>query len=665
MSWLQSQHDDLTGDMYAMGSTMLQQSMLNQSQFFNFQGFFLPHSVKELFKYSAHAMLTNSAVNPAIEKLAEYPITEFTFTPKINAEQDDEDYTRILESKQELIKTWEKIFEHLQAKEFAMKCGLNFQTYGNVFCSVYQPFERHLVCKHCGGEERAKNAKWEWERGALQFILTCASCEKKGRAKVNDVLISDYTRIHLISFYPGNIDIDYDPYSGVTEYYYTIPESELSKIKQGNRVRLLHTPMDVIIAARQTKGAQRGKAAKIKFKQGNLFHLPRASFDLPGVETPWGIPNTVAILQDLFYFNMMRRAQLALMMEHILPFRFVFPASDTGGNTTLPVDLLDWRRRLNTEIRKWKKDPLYIMVSPVPLAHDQMGGQGKALMLFPELEQVQTNLMNGLNVPQEFVRGGLQYSGTSVSLRMLENSLFNQVNGIVRLFRWVAKRISQITGIEHVKIDMKKFKMADDIQAKQLSFNYWQSGVLSGKTLGVLNDFDYAEESRYRIAENLEKAIADAKAQAEAATRGQTIQSLLVNALPPEGNFGFPTIPHEQVESVFEALRPLKPEQAQMAIERIAQQNPDLARQLMRRQATDPQMIAQQAQQMATMPPEQQAQIFAQLEQTNPLMASIMDRMLTQMGLAPQAGVQQPAGGEVSKNMPEQKPPRRQGGSPM
>jgi hypothetical protein len=666
MSWLQSQHDDITGDRYAMGSTMLQQSMLNQSQFFNFQGFFLPHSVKELFRYSAHAMLTNSAVNPALEKLAEYPITEFVFTPEINFDQDDKDYERILKSKESLVKTWQKIFEHLQAKEFAMKCGLNFQTYGNVFVSVYQPFDRHLVCRHCGSEERAKTAKWEWERGSLQFVLTCSYCNKKGKAKVNDVLVSDYKRIHLISLYPGNIDIDFDPYSGETEYYYTIPESELSKIKQGNRLRLLHTPMDVIIATRQTRGAQRAKAAKIKFKKGNLFHLPRASFDLPGVETPWGIPNTVAVLQDLFYFNMMRRAQLALMMEHILPFRFVFPASDTGGNTTLPVDLLDWRRRLNTEIKKWKKDPLYIMVSPVPLAHDQMGGQGKALMLFPELEQVQTNLMNGLNVPQEFVRGGLQYSGTSVSLRMLENSLFNQVNGIVRLFRWAAQRISQITGIETVKIDMKKFKMADDIQAKQLSFNYWQAGAISGKTLGQLNDFDYAEETRYRLAENLEKAVSEAKAQAEAATRQQMLQSMLLEASPPEGNLGFPTIPHEQLEGIFNALRAMKPADAQRVIEQLGQQNPDLARQLAQRQATDPQLLAQQAQQIAAMPPEQQSQLFGQLEQSNPLLASIMDNMLTQMGLPPRAA-QQPLNGrqEVSPNMPEQRPPRRSGGAAM
>lgn len=685
MSWLGNENDDIAGDLgFSMHNTMMQRTLVGRSQFFAFEQFYLPDSIKQLFEFSAHMMLTNDAINPAIEKLAEYPITKFTFSPRSKAKKDTQEYQDEMESKEELRHMWENIFDdHLMAKSYAIKASMNFYTYGNHFASVYQPFDRILICGNPQCREHhpliAKMTKWDWDKARLAFVLKCQKCGFKGQAKVLDKISRDVSRINLISFYPGNIDIDYDPYSGCREYYYTIPDEEVEKIKKGNRLKLEKTPWDIIQAVKLSRGKSRMKP-KIKLKADNVFHLNRQTFDMPGAENTWGMPITVAALRNIFYLNMMKRAQLALMLDHILPFRMIFPAADVGANTTMPMDLADWRRRMTKELKKWKRDPLYIMLAPIPMGQDQVGGQGKALMLFPEMEQVRNDIITSLNVPQEFVKGGLQYTGSSVSLRMLENQLLNQVEQVIKMFKWVMKRVSQIAQIDQIDVDMVRFKMSDDVQAKQMMVNLWMQGGLSGETLGNICDFDYASEMRKRTQENLAKAVMDAKAQAEAANKMMVLQSLLQQALPPEMTVTAPPVDPNMVEQVYQGLGTLDPEQQSMYVQQIGAQNPAMARELSTRASTDMNGYGQTMQTMLAMNPQERLGAMEQMQQQNPVQALIlanlmkafnMEDLMGSMGGGGQSGGEggpskpKKPGQEIEKNNPEKKPPRREGGSPM
>jgi len=689
MTWMGTENDDLVGDVpFNFQNAALQRTMMGESQFFAFEQFFLPKTIKELFRFCAYTYITNDAINPAIEKLAEYPITEFIFEPIVSHQKDTPEYSEEYKSKSSIVKAWRDLFDiHLQAKGFAIKISTNFYTYGNAFVSVYQPFNRILTCgnQSCRTDHLLNTVKWEWDKAKMNFIITkCPNCGFKGAAKVRDEIVHDPKKINLISWYPGNIDIDYDPYSGCKEFYYNIPEEEADKIKKGNRLRLEKTPWDIIEAVKINRsGGNKKTQPKIKFHRDNIYHLARHSIDLPGVENPWGMPIIVSVLRNVYYLNMMKRAQTALMMDHILPFRYLFPASDTGYNTTMPVDLGDWRRRMRTELRKWKRDPLYIMLSPIPLGQDQMGGQGKALMLFPEMQMVKEDTINGMNVPLEFVKGGLQYTGTSVSLRMLENSLLSQVEQLVKCFRWVAKRISQIAKMEYIEIDLKRFKMADDIQMRQLFMNLWAQGAISGEYLGQVCDFNFQDEQRKRTAENIEKAVSDAKAQAEAANRMQVLMSLMQQTLAPEMSITPPTFDPNMVEQVYQGLGRLQPEQQEMYVQQIGAQNPSLARELQTRASTDMNNYGQTIQTMFAMTPEQRLGFMDQMQQSNPVQALILanlmkafnlDQALLNGGMG--GGGPQPPGSEngkddkkkgtdIEKSMPDQRPPTRKGGAPM
>ena len=705
--WLGSQGDDTQGDGFLFSKSLWQRTMVGESQFYAMEMFYLPKTIKELMRFSAHAFITNDCLNPAIEKLAEYPITEFVFTPQIRLKPEDQGYRQEFKSKDSIVKTWRDLFDiQLQAKGFAIRLSLNFYIYGNAFVSVYQPFDRILVCgnKQCREHVMVTKASYDWDRSKLEFRLKCRKCGFKGAAKVIDKPVRDPKRINLISYYPGNIDIDFDPYSGEKEYYYNIPESEADKIKQGNKLKLEKTPWEIIEAVRIGR-YNKQVGPKIKLNKHNIFHLTRHTVDMPGAESPWGMPITGSVLRSIFYLNMMRRAQTALMMDHIIPFRWLFPAADGSPQTTMPMDLGDWRRRMRTEVRKWKNDPLYIMLAPVPVGQGQMGGDAKALMLFPEMEQIRVDIMNGLNVPQEFVRGGLQYTGTSVSLRMLENSLLNQVEQVEKCFRWIGRRVSQITGLELVEISLKRFKMADDIQQRQLAFQMWAAQAISGQLLGQIMDFDYMHEVRQRNAENIETALGAAKAQAEAGARLMSLQMLLQNILPPEAKVTPNQMDPAAIDQIFQGIKGMKPMDQGYAVQQIAGQNPEVGRMLQERAMADPSTYASQFQALLAMAPQTQVSELEKLKQSNPLMAGIMaelyrtfglEELVTsnpmqgggggsgggggvqpamlpsvQMQVAPPGPALPPGMGAapglpgVEKPMPEQRPPRRQGGSPM
>lgn len=682
--WLSSGGDDSYSDNASLTSnSMLMQTLMSNSSFFNFESFFLPKTLKELFKYSAHMFITNDAINPAIEKLAEYPITEFIFRPILREKEGTDEYKKALEQRGAITRTWEHLFEnHYMAKSFAIKLSTNYYVYGNAFVSVYEPFNRILICGQCNEHHMVSKVKWEWDKSKLQFKITkCHKCGFKGLAKFYDKPITDDpTKINLISWYPGLIDIDFDPYSGSREYYVSIPEDQVEKIKRGNKLMLEKTPKEVIEAVRMNRG-KRDATPKIKLRRDNIFHLLRPTVDMPGAENPWGMPVTVSVLRNILYLTVMKRAQLALMLDHIIPFRVLFPGSDVGANTTMPIDLGDWRKRMQGELKKWKRDPLYIMLSPIPLEQTQIGGQGKSLMVYPEMKQTREEILQGINVPLEFVQGGLTFTGSSVSLRMLENTLMNQVEQVIKCFRWICRRVAQISGLELVEADLRQFKMADDVQMKQLMFAMWQAQAISGELLGQWGDFDYAEEAKKRTQENKELAIAQATAQAEAMVAMQALQNLLTNALPPEMMNTMPTLDPAAIDQAAQAFSTMDPDKQEYYLQMLGAQNPDAARELSSRLATNPSDAAGNAQAMLMMNPLQQADAMSQMTQRDPAMAIMVSSICRQWGMdsfgvGDMGGGKGGKGGEgpkthamqktqMEQSMPEQKPPTRKGGSPM
>lgn len=664
-----NQFDDTMSD-NGVSRLYMRNSLSNLNTFFRFETQFLPGSMKELFAYCAHLFLSTDTINPALEKLAMYPITDFQYELR-HADQIKE------ADRAKYIKLWKRLYEiSLKGREKANIKALNYLVYGNSMSGIFRPFVRYCICPSCGFKERIANlmrfTRWRWDGSNMEFFGTCLNkncpslTQKEVKFELKDEELRDAEKINIILYYPGAFEFDHVQYSGVTDYYYLIPDGDILKIAQGSPAFLRTCPWEVFEAIKKSKRGRGSRRPRLLMREGSIYHMSRQSISLPGGEMPLGIPIVASVMRSVLYLNMMRRAQVALLMEHIVPYRYVYPGTDTTINTSMQLNLPTWKNQMQEEIKKWKNDPLYIMIAPIPLGQGQVGGTGKALMLYPEMEQVSLNIINGLNVPQEFVRGGLSYSGTSVSLRMLENQMLAQRNDLIREMQWELDQIAQITGLPEVDISMIKFRMADDIQLKQLYITLYQLGVISGKMLGDVFEFNYDSVSKERLDENKNMAIAEQRSQIMAAMKGQDIQQMAQTMMNPESYLSTPAYPPAEVDKVFQQIKTLPDVmQQQQAIQQIAQSDPTLGRQLNVKFEYDAQGLSETVTQMQGMDDAKREQFLAmvQTDQPNryPILLSLHNQYAFSMASNPQNQIKSQKGPINMNPNPGKNPPRRQG----
>jgi hypothetical protein len=117
-------------------------------------------------------------------------------------------------------------------------------------------------------------------------------------------------------------------------------------------------------------------------------------------------------------------------------------------------------------------------------------------MLTPEIDSITNQILAGMGVPNEFVFGGLQWSGASVSLRMLENQFINYRTMMQRMLDWIVEQIATYFGYPPISVKMQNFKMADDVAQKQLIITLAQSQVISNQTMltEIMPEVDYTVE---------------------------------------------------------------------------------------------------------------------------------------------------------------------------
>jgi intein/homing endonuclease len=274
--------------------------------FFDVAHTYLPTTVKEMFKYCRYYFLTNPLINATIFKLSEYPITDI-----------------IIDHENRGVKRrWEEYFhDHLQYRPFQVECGLDYNCYGNSCVSIHFPFVKHLICRNCHFAERADKIRDQWTFTNFGFRLTCPRCGHTDDADVKDRYYKSAAGIRLIRWNVEDIEVTYNDISGETTYFYNIPGPLRSDIVIGKKDVVEKVPQIFIQALRQQKG--------VVFSKDNFFHMKRPT--LAWQDRGWGIPLILPVLKDAFYLQLMKKAQEAILLEHIVPLRIMFPQAASGA----------------------------------------------------------------------------------------------------------------------------------------------------------------------------------------------------------------------------------------------------------------------------------------------------------------------------------------------
>ena len=434
---------------------------------------------KILIQWSRFFYDWHPIVHAAINKMVAYPITDFVFDTK-------DKQTRA---------NYEQAFKDLGIRDKMIRAGLDYFVCCNTYMSIIMPFKRMLECPNCGYSESADIS--ELKASISRLKIKCRKCNSEVEPIVSDANTQDLKQMKIVLWNPMNMQVEYDEVMDTSDYYYSLPNSVKTSILKGERKYIAKYPMYFIKAAHEKK--------LIKFYNDKVLHIKRethsASYN-KGV----GQPLTTAALKPLFHLLILMRAQDALAIDQILPWTVFSPAPGGGTDPAGDMDLGGWQSQVKREYDEWKRNPLRKSFMPIPINTQIIGAQGKSLMLTPEMDAITNQILAGMGVPSEFVFGGLQWTGASVSLRMLENQFINFRTMMQQIIDWSVEQISTYFGYPPIKVTMQDFKMADDVAQKQLIIGLAQNNTISNETMlkEIMPEVDYGAEREKFKAEQLD-----------------------------------------------------------------------------------------------------------------------------------------------------------------
>lgn len=417
-----------------VASAMIQDQDPYPSSYLSLADYQIPKTMTEVFSYCRYFYKFDSLIGGAINALARFPVTDILFDDIKNLPEnwDQKEDSPILA-------LYKEIFEDLRIEDELIRIGIDYWLYGN--CIIFGEFENFS----------------------------------------QDPSIPDMRWKRIFRLDPAKVVIDIDPLTQEKTYKWQVP-AKIKKIIKDKKPKDKYDEIPDVIkqAVKENK--------LVVLNSDNIYHFSREGESGDG--SVWGTPVVLNVMKQLAYRNILRQAQEAIAREHMVPFRIYYLE---------PTDRFDpqvnWgkvSRDFADQLQQAARDPNYKVVSPVPVNMLAVGGQGRALMLTAEIEQLQSEILAGMGVPREFVFGGVSYSGASISLRTLENQFITYRLLLVDFMNnFLVKRMAQVRMEWRSKEDdgflptikLADLKMQDDVQQKQLAISLNATNKVSDEYL--------------------------------------------------------------------------------------------------------------------------------------------------------------------------------------
>lgn len=479
--------------------------------FFDQAQFFLPKTIKSIFKFGRWAYNCQDYVFAILSKIPDYVITDVMYSPVPDSKETPEAFKLSLQA-------WKRVMDReIKLRPLMKGMVKDWQVYGNSFLMMYALKESYLVCT--GGCQRT----WEdddpnlsfsgFNRTSKQWYHNCPSCKRKVELKKQQPANAKVKTLRAIRLNPENVYIDFNPLNGESTYYYKIPDNVRQKIKEGSPAFRRSIPERFIEAAEGD--------SVLEINKGWLHHFK--SVGLAEDDMGWGKPPIMPVLRSIYHMSVVKRAEEMILMEHIVPLRIISPGANNGEDAGKWIDLSMFTSQIQQWLQIWKVDQNAIPISNFPVTATNIGGDARALLATPNLmEYYKFAIIAGLGVPREFVEGGLTYSGSSMSIRMLRNSVMAIREDCDETIIFIKDFVRDVYEFNDISIGFTDLSMADDVQKNNQLLGLADKGKISWKTvlqqLGVssdderkqiLNEMDQDNEVKKRF------AIAAAESQAE------------------------------------------------------------------------------------------------------------------------------------------------------
>lgn len=569
----------------------------------------IPVNIKQLFRLCRYYYQQDALLGALIDKLSEYPIT------KLVIEEKEQELSPKCREK------WDYLLDvGLNIRAVMKSVGIDRFVFGNGFYYIYLPFVRYCICNTCGGQYPIKNfadiqvrSSTENKKFGLKATAECPGCKTSRQFRIEDRKSITRDGLRLVRLNPMRMALEYNPISGERIWYYQPPDSLRDGLNYGVRAITDSTEMKFLEASYRQQ--------RVKMNMDRLWVAQAEG--MPGLWEGWGIPPMFRVLEDVYYYKILRRANEALAQEHVTPLRIVSPAGTGDISPQRTMNLTDWQQKIRAELQKFKGDPNHILISPIPLNVEQMGGQARVMMVAPEMEAAARVIACGLGVPIEMIWGGLNWSGASVSLRMLENRFLNDQANNERLLAFLIPKLATYYSLPRIGVKLSDFKMADDVQQQATSVNLMMQGYISRES--VINEMGYDSSEEFDRLEKEHERLntITMKDNLAASHMNSVIQLLEAKA---------------QVLMQYEIQ--IEQEKLQATAERQRLENLSVyVQQLHAKGYTTPLEFDQSAQVISRLNPQMQAQILTSWSQTMPNLVSMLQQQVqTNMLASAQAG---------------------------
>lgn len=441
-----------------------------------------PTHIKQVFRLTRFYYHQDALLGAIVDKMSEYPITELIITDKDSLNERSRE-------------KWDYLLNvALNLRSVMRRINIDKYVFGQSFHYIYYPFVRYVRTR--SGREYPLSAV-RAIRAVPQMInrkftlrifgkLAADEYRTEHQFEVFDRVSRVRTGISLTRLNPLRMELEYNPIADKRDWYWTPPGIIREGLINGVRNIIEHTEMRVLEAAFAEQ--------KLRINPDRLW-VAQAD-GMPGLWDGWGTPPIFRVLEDVYYYKILRRANEALAQEHVTPLRIMSPAGTGDVSPQRSMNLADWQNRVRREIQRFRQDPNHVMLSPVPINIEQMGGQARVMMVASEMEAAARVIAAGIGCPIEMIWGGLNWSGASVSLRVLENHFLNDRENSERLIQFLVPKLSTYFRLPRVNVELSEFKMADDVQQQANAVNLMLQGFLSRES--VVNELGYESEEEFR-----------------------------------------------------------------------------------------------------------------------------------------------------------------------
>lgn len=474
--------------------------------------YFAPDTMNEVFELCEFTMGKFGTVAAAVNRVVDYFLTGIN----LQGESDDErkKYNEFLTNDL-----------HLMTELSAI--GKDYFRYGNVFVSLILPFDRFLVCPECASEYAFSKMKGRYKFTAadLSFIGKCPSdtCGREVRFKAVDRRSTDKTRVKIKRWPVKEMRVKEHPITHACAYFWRMPPRVIDAITEGDHFILENTPREYLEAVRDYhKNSQNlGGDFVFAFDRDHVYHLKApvpSGIRMEG----WGLPPILVHFSKIYYLQTLRRFDMAIAQDFIVPFRVMFPQASPGANggaDPLGMDnALRYVGMLKSMVAKHRADPTHIQIAPGPIGYQMFGGEAKTITPKDNIAYTTEELLNDMGVPAELFKGSLSVQSAPVALRLFERSWGPLVDGNNDLIAWLIKGFSTHFLWGEIDGHLESVTLADDVQRIALGLQSAAGNDISKTTAYRSLGINYMDEQQKIIDEQTaiqkmqEKAMQESQA---------------------------------------------------------------------------------------------------------------------------------------------------------